>query len=214
MNRRDVLPGLGEGSNAHSRGGRALGKVPDLHIELQTADHEEPTWEVHQPGTPRRRFDRRARAILTAAAIAAVLANAGAAWAYWRFNGPDEMQEAAAGAAFELALSGSSDTNQTLRPGTTGNLTITVTNQHSVPIRITSIMRGTGPAVADDAHREAGCVDPQVEINRASFPVSWEVPKNTIGAFILPGALSMHSGPAACRGATFSVPVQAHAVHP
>ncbi|MEU4425932.1 hypothetical protein AB0F81_35380 [Actinoplanes sp. NPDC024001] len=222
MNRRDVLTSLREGSAAHNRrgsdarGGHARGKAPDLHIELETADHEEPTWEVHRPGAPRRRFDRRARAILTAAAIAAVLANAGAAWAYWRFNGPGEKPEAAetaaAGAAFELTLSGTSDVNQPLRPGGTGNLTITVTNQHSVPIRITSIMRGAGPAVADDAHREAGCVDPRVEINQARFPVSWEVPKNTIGAFILPGALSMRGGPAACRGASFSVPVQAHAV--
>ncbi|MBG0561726.1 hypothetical protein [Actinoplanes aureus] len=208
MNRRDVLTSLREGSAPHLRGGRSRGKAPTPHIELETADHEEPTWEVHRPGTPRRRFDRRARTILTAAAIAAVLANAGAAWAYWRFNGPSEP----VGAAFELALSGTSDTHQQLRPGSAGNLTITVANRHAEPIRITSIMRSSDSAVADHAHRAAGCVNPQVEINQADFPVIWEVPEGTIGTFILPGALTMRSGPAACRGATFSVPVQAHAV--
>jgi hypothetical protein len=211
VNRRDVLTSLREGSAPHARGERARGKYPDGHIELEAADHEEPTWEVHRPGTPRRRFDRRARAILTAAAIAAVLANAGAAWAYWKFNGPSGTREPA-GAAFELALSGTSDTSRHLQPGATGNLTVTVANRHDGPIRITSIMRGADPAVADDARRRAGCVSPQVEINRSAFPVHWEVPEGTIGTFILPGALTMRGGPAACRGAIFSVPVQAHAV--
>ncbi|MFC7527849.1 hypothetical protein [Actinoplanes sp. GCM10030250] len=198
MNRRDVLTSQRD-------------KVPDLHIELETADHEEPTWEVYRPGTPRRRFDRRARMILTVAAVAALLANAGAAWAYWRFNGPGEPAQAA-GAVFELAMHGSSGAEHRLRAGETGDLTLTVTNQHAVPIRVTSIRRGAGPVVVDEAHRDAGCVRPAVEITRSSFPVSWEVPKNTIGAFVLPGALTMRAaGPAACRGATFTVPIQARA---
>ncbi|WP_328462198.1 hypothetical protein OHA21_34585 [Actinoplanes sp. NBC_00393] len=204
MNRRDVLASLAESGTAHGRAQVPGGK----DTESRAADHEEPTWEVHRPGSPRRRFDRRARAILTAAAIAAVLANAGAAWAYWHFNGP----RGAGNSAFELVVSGSSDATQTLRPGVAGNLTVTVPTRHSVPIRITSIMRGAGPVVADEAHRAAGCVNPQVEINQATFAVAWEVPKDTIGAFILPGALTMREGPAACQGATFTVPVQAQAV--
>lgn len=192
MNRRDVLPGY-----SHS-------------IELDPADHEEPTWEVRQPGS-RRRFDRRARMILTVAAVAALLANAGAAWAYWHFNGPDRGTPTAA-ARVEITLSAMSDPGRTLRPGEVGNLTVTVTNQHPVPVHITSIRRADGPIIADDVRREAGCTDPRVELTEAEFPVSWEVPRNTIGAFILPQALTMRpGGQVACRGATFTVPIRAQA---
>ena len=210
MTRRDVLTNVGEGGPAPD----------DARIELSAEDHEEPTWEVHRPGSPRRRFDRRARAILTVAAVAALLANAGAAWAYWRFTGSDSppasvAQSQQAAEPFRITLNGSSDPSRVLLPGRTGNLTVTVTNQHSVPIQITAIMPGKGRVLADDAHREAGCVDPQVAITKKRVPVVWEVPRNTVGAFILPGVLTMAAGgPAACRGAVFSIPVQAHAVRP
>lgn len=193
MNRRDVLPG-----HVHS-------------IELDPADHEEPTWEVRQPGR-RRRFDRRARTILTVAAVAALLANAGAAWAYWHFNGPGE---AAAGTAVEITLTATSDPGRTPAPGDVGNLTVTVTNQHATPVHITAILAGDGRVEADEAHRRKGCTAPPVALTAAELPVSWEVPRNTIGAFILPGALTMKAGgQAACEGATFTVPVRARAVKP
>lgn len=203
MNRRDTLSGFTESD----------GPSPS-HLELESADHEEPTWEVRQPG-PRRRFDRRARIILSAAAIAALLANAGAAWAYWRFNSPAEEEQWAAAASVEVSLSAISDPSRPLVPGSPGNLTVTVTNQHAVTVRIISIQPGPGGVVADEAHRVAGCVNPQVEFTRQSFPVSWDVPRNTVGAFILQGSLSMRpGGPAACQGATFTVPVRAQAVRP
>ncbi|MDI6099653.1 hypothetical protein QLQ12_13705 [Actinoplanes sp. NEAU-A12] len=204
MNRRDTLSGFTESD----------GPSPS-HIELEPSDHEEPTWEVRQPG-PRRRFDRRARMILSAAAIAALLANAGAAWAYWRFNGPSEEDRwSSGGTDVEVAISATSDPNRPLRAGGDGNLTVTVTNQHPAPVHLFLIKPGPGEVVADDAHRRAGCVDPRVELTQRTFPVSWEVPKNTIGAFILPGALTMRpGGPAACQGATFTVPVRAQAVRP
>ncbi|GIE27676.1 hypothetical protein Ait01nite_007210 [Actinoplanes italicus] len=184
------------------------------HLELDTADHEEPTWEVRQPG-PRRRFDRRARMILGAAAVAALLANAGAAWAYWRFNSPEPQDEWAAGSRVEVTLTAISDPGRPLRPGSTGNLTITVTNQHAASVQLTSIVPGPGPVIADEVHREAGCVEPRVEFTRSEFPVSWEVPRNTVGAFILNGALTMRAGgSAACQGATFTVPVRAQASRP
>ncbi|SDT76727.1 hypothetical protein [Actinoplanes derwentensis] len=197
MNRRDVLPSF----------------PASEHIELDPADHEEPTWELRQP-RPRRRFDRRARMILTVAAVAALLANAGAAWAYWHFNGPDRNLPVAAAADVEITLTATSDPSRALTPGDVGNLTVTVTNQHSNPVRITSILPAGGRIVADEARRDAGCTNPRVELTRKEFPVSWEVPRNTIGAFILPKALTMRaSGPASCKGATFTVPVRARAVN-
>ncbi|WP_245674200.1 hypothetical protein [Actinoplanes rectilineatus] len=236
MNRRDVLTSFraGEGLSRHPVAdsgqpieatigrptgttiGQSLqansGQPPEAHISLATADHEEPTWEVRRK--PRRRFDRRARVILTAAAMAALLANAGAAWAYWRLNGPTEPFDGPR-TVVEIALSGSSDPSQAPRADQTADLTVTVPNQHGVPIRITSIARSTEPVIADDAHREAGCVDPRVEVNQRVFPVSWEVQRNTIGAFVLTGALTLSPGsPEACRGATFSVPVHAQALVP
>jgi hypothetical protein len=227
VNRRDVLTNFREGDARQNRGpGVARGERPGAKpptaadIELDPADHEEPTWEVTRPGTPRRRFDRRARAILTVAAVGALLANAGAAWAYWRFNGPDEEKtppaaSVTAGTAFEMALSATSDPERQLTPGRPGDLTVTVTNQHPVPIRITAVRPIGGTAVADDAHRGKGCATPRVDVSRKEFTVSWEVPKNTVGAFVLPGALSMRAGgPNACRGATFSVPMRAQAVRP
>ncbi|MEU4687522.1 hypothetical protein [Actinoplanes sp. NPDC023714] len=226
MNRRDVLTNFREGGARQNRGpgmgrtDRPGAKPPAAEIELDPADHEEPTWEVHRPGAPRRRFDKRARTILTAAALGALLANAGAAWAYWRFNGPDEERQPPAaavttGTTFAMALSGSSDPEHSLTAGSAGNLTVTVTNQHPVPIRITSVEPLAGTAVADDEHRAAGCAATRVEVSRKVFAVSWEVPKNTVGAFVLPGALSMRAGgPAACRGATFTVPMRAEAVRP
>ncbi|WP_221324292.1 hypothetical protein [Actinoplanes sp. L3-i22] len=198
--RRDVLT-----NSQHGAG------QPEGRIELDPVDHEEPTWEVRSPR--RKRFDRRSRTILGVAALAAILANAGAAWAYWKITQPGEQVAAAPPAAVDMVLRGRNDLNQTLRPGDTGNLMVTVTNDRSVPIRITSIRRGPGNVVADPEHRDAGCVDPGVRVNRSVFPVSWEVPRNTVGAFTVAGALTMPDGvPKACVGATFTVPLRAEGV--
>jgi hypothetical protein len=203
VNRRDTLFGFTESD----------GRSPS-HLELDPGDHEEPTWEVLHPAR-RRRFDKRARMILGAAAVAALLANAGAAWAYWRFNSPPSVQEWASGTAVEVSLTAISDPGRPLRPGIPGNLTVTVTNQHDVPVHITEILPAKERVVADDTHRDAGCAEPRVEFTQPSFMVSWEVPRNTVGAFILDGALSIRPGGSpACQGATFTVPVRAQAVRP
>jgi hypothetical protein len=173
---------------------------------------DEPTWEVRQPHTGRsamRRFDGRTRSILIAAAAAAVIVNAGAVWAYWRITGSDTAQ-AGSRAPVELALRSRSDLNKPLTPGMTGNLTVTVTNDSEFPIRITSVSRGAGNVVADDEHRDKGCTSPVVGMTRDEFAVSWDVERNTVGAFTIPGALLMDPGAGpACRGATFTVPVRA-----
>lgn len=183
------------------------------HIELRPSDHEEPTWEVRQPGdTRRRRLDGRTRAILSVAAAAAVVVNAGAAYAYWRITG-SETGHWSAGSSVELALHARSDLNHPLFPGQVGNLTVTVTNDFDYPIRITSVTAGAGTIVADTEHRERGCKEARVRLTRDYFAVSWEVPHNTIGAFTLPGALSMPpDADGSCTGAVFTVPVQASGI--
>jgi hypothetical protein len=184
-----------------------------MHIELDPADHEEPTWEVRHPGAPARkkRLDRRTRMILGIAAAAAVVVNAGAAWAYWQITG-SEVVHAADGPPIEMSLRARSDLNESLRPGATGNLIVTVTNDNSFPIKITSVTGG-GPIVADAEHEQAGCKVTGVRLSRSDVKVLWEVGRNTIGAFNVPGGLSMSANsPAACRGATFTVPVRVSGV--
>ena len=64
------------------------------------------------------RLDRRGKVILSLAAAAAVLVNAGAAWAYWMVNG-EGTGVAVAGTAVELTLTGKSDDSKPLYPGGT-----------------------------------------------------------------------------------------------
>ncbi|KHD72859.1 hypothetical protein MB27_40885 [Actinoplanes utahensis] len=157
--------------------------------------------------------------MLTVAAVAALLANAGAAWAYWRFNGDtgraDEVAAPpTAGTAVDLVLSATSNPARVLRPGDTGDLTVTVTNQHPVVVRVLAI-QPTGPIVADHDSRETGCADPKVQLTGKSFPVTWNVAPNNVAAFTVPKALTMRAdSPAACKGATFTVPLRAQAVRP
>ncbi len=181
----------------------------EIHIELETADHEEPTWEVRPAGQARpRRIDGRTRTILSVAAAAAIVVNAGAAWAYWNVT-ESRTGQRAAGTAVELTLRARNDLNKPLAPGGTGNLTVTVANEYDFPIRIDRVTAGDGNIVADDEHRDAGCTTSAVSLTRPRFDVRWNVPHNTVGAFTIPDALFMsRSTQRACRGATYTVPVQ------
>jgi hypothetical protein len=198
VTRRDLLSGKREHDD-----------VNEIHIELETADHEEPTWEVRPAGqSRRRRIDGRTRTILSVAAAAAIVVNAGAAWAYWNVT-ESRTGERAAGTAVELTLRARNDLNKPLAPGGTGNVTVTVANEYDFPIRITRVTPGNGNIVADDEHRDAGCTAPGVSLTRPRFDVTWNVPRNTVGAFTIPDGLFMsHSTQKACRGASYTVPVQ------
>jgi hypothetical protein len=179
-------------------------------VEEMPAFDDEPTGDVLRTGRPRgflSRLDARTRSILTAAAAAAVLVNAGAVWAYWQITG-SETGRADAGTIVELNLRGRSDLNKPLTPGSTGNLTVTLTNDHDFPIRITSVAPASGSIMADDEHRENGCVNHGVTVVHDAVDVRWEVDRNHVGAFTVPGGLAMatKSDPA-CEGAVFTVPV-------
>ncbi|MGA5301754.1 hypothetical protein ACPCHT_17630 [Nucisporomicrobium flavum] len=156
-----------------------------------------------------RKLDRRGKVILSVAAAAAVIVNAGAAWAYWTLGGAG-TGVAVAGTAVELKLQGRSDESKPLYPGATADLAVTVTNQNDFPVKITSISPGKGKVTADPDHRDSGCVETGVILSADVLPVSWQVPKNTIGVFTVPGGLRMtNSSDSACQGATFTIPVKA-----
>jgi hypothetical protein len=180
-----------------------------MHIELEPTDHEEPTREVRPSGdTRRQRLTGRTRSILIVAGIAAVVVNAGAAWAYWRITG-SAAGPVAASTAVELTVRARSDLNRPLEPGSAGGMTVTVTNDYEFPIQITAVARGPGAIVADDEHREAGCTVAGVEFAQPRFVVRWEVPRNTIGAFTVPHGLTMRANAdPTCAGAMFTVPIR------
>ena len=160
----------------------------------------------------RGKLDRRGKVILSVAAAAAVLVNAGAAWAYWMLGG-EGTGVAVAGTTVELTLTGRSDDSKPLYPGGTTNLTVTVTNQNDFPIKITSVSPGEKAVTADSAHRDAGCRTTGVVVANDVTPVSWDVPKNTIGVFTVPDGVRMtNSSDSACQGATFTIPVRANGV--
>lgn len=159
----------------------------------------------------KRKLDRRSKVILSLAAAAAVLVNAGAAYAYWKLNGAG-TGVAVAGTAIELKLQGRSDDSRPLYPGGSTNLTVAVTNQNDFPIKILTVA-GDGAVTADPAHRDSGCRSTGVVFTADVLPVSWEVPRNTIGVFTVPDGLRMtNSSDSACQGATFTIPVRATGV--
>jgi hypothetical protein len=183
---------------------RAGPRPPDIHIELNAADYAEPVRERRRP------IDARTRAILATAIITAVAVNAGTVWAYWKVA--ETVPPAArSGVAVELTLRGRSDLNQPLQPGGTGNLTVTLTNDNDFPIKITSVSPAAGNVVADAEHRDLGCLSRTgVSVTSPEFPVSWDVARNTVGAFTVPAGLSMAADARkGCAGATFTVPLQA-----
>lgn len=191
--------------------GRSKAKEGHKVSMIVEPELDEPTWEVRSPHSGGRRFDRRARSVLTAAAITAIVVNAGVAWTYWRVSEADTG--ATGGTAVELTLRARSDLNVPLKAGGPGNLTVTLTNDYEFPIRITSVSAAPGKAVADDEHREAGCKDPAVELSQKQFDVQWDVQKNTIGAFTIPdGMIRAAGGSAACEGGVFTIPIRVSGV--
>ena len=177
-------------------------------LEAGPVEFDESPDERWQQVRPRRRVDRRTRSILAFAAVAAVVVNAGAAWIYWGVTGA-QTGTRAAGAAVQLSLRARSDDNTPLTAGGNGNLTVTLTNDHDFPVKITSVERGDGRTLADDEHRDAGCDPSAVSLSRNAFDVRWSVPKNTIGAFTIPDGLTMGSqSDPACAGATFTLPIR------
>jgi hypothetical protein len=169
-------------------------------------DDDEPTGDLRRRGLLSR-LDARTRSILLSAAAAAVVVNAGAVWAYWHITG-SETGRANAGVVVELNLRGRSDLNVPLTPGSTGDLIVAVTNDNDFPVRITSVSPGAGNIVADAEHRENGCVNTGVVVTRDSVQVRWDVERNNVGAYTVPGGLTMAaSSDPACAGAVFTVPV-------
>ncbi|GAA2526472.1 hypothetical protein [Winogradskya humida] len=155
-----------------------------------------------EPAGPRRRpLSGRTRTILIAACAATVIVNACAVWAYWKITDT--------GSFVEMTLRAQSSLNVPLRPGTTGDLIVTVTNENNFPIRLTSLRSGNGRTVPDEESRNRGCRATGVSLTSRSMPVNWEVDRNNAAAFTVHDGVRMADGSGQrCVNAVFIIPVR------
>ncbi|GAA2548182.1 hypothetical protein GCM10010435_16980 [Winogradskya consettensis] len=155
-----------------------------------------------EPAGPRRRSPSgRTRTILIAASAATVIVNACAVWAYWKITDT--------GAFVQMTLRAQSSLNVPLRPGTTGDLIVTVTNENNFPIRLTSLRLGNGSIVPDEESQDSGCSAAGVGLTSRSTSVNWEVDHNNVAAFTVQDGVRMTPGAGQkCVNTVFIIPVQ------
>lgn len=150
---------------------------------------------------------------LKAAALAGLLATAGAgtAYAYWTVEGggTGSAQAGTMQAVTMDALVAGDNPQRALIPGGSADVLLRLTNPNPYQVQVYSVT-ANGPATADGAH--PGCTTTGVSFTRTAAPLS---PATYIGAnssalITLPGAAAMDTTSlAACQGATFSLPVTA-----
>ena len=114
------------------------------------------------------------------------------------------------GSAIELKLTAAPRPNVPLYPGKVSDLRVSVRNDNSFAVRVTSVGPGPGTTTVDTAHRIAGCVTTGVVLTAAHFPVGWRIPARTTKEFLLLNAVRMtNSSDSACQGGAFTVPLTA-----
>jgi hypothetical protein len=140
---------------------------------------------------------------------AAVVAIAGAAFAYWAASGAGSAP-ATTGATAALTLSPATPTAE-LYPGGQAAVVTTVANPNAATVRIGSLAldttQGTGGFAVDAAH--SGCALSTLGFTtQTNGGAGWTVPAGSL-PLTLTGALSMSVSAAnACQGATFTVYLQ------
>jgi len=148
-----------------------------------------------------------------AAGVIAAVTASGVAWATWTAPGTGAAS-AQAGHAVPVVTVQATTTGSLLYPGRTGDVYVKVHNANPFKVKVVRV-DGTGPIVADDAHRLAGCVTHGVTFPVDPVPkgsnrikVAWELPANETVQFTAPGQVRMSNDSAnACQGATFTIPV-------
>ncbi|MHC6595095.1 hypothetical protein [Arthrobacter sp. C152] len=150
---------------------------------------------------------------LKAAALAGLLATAGAgtAYAYWTGAG-NGAGSAAAGTMQAVtvdALVAGDNPQAALIPGGSADVVLRLTNPNPYQVQVYSVT-ANGPATADAAH--PGCTTTGVSFTGTVAPLSpaTYVAANSSALITLPGTAAMDTTSlAACQGATFSLPVTA-----
>jgi hypothetical protein len=142
------------------------------------------------------------------AAIAA-LALAGGAFAYLGSTGSGSGS-ASVGSPDELTIAAVTPTSGLLYPGGTGELDATISNPNTFPVRVNSLVLGSGGISVDAGH--SGCDTSALHYTtQTNGGAGWTIPPQagpTPGSLdvTLAGAVGM-DGDAAneCQGATFTV---------
>ncbi|GIF36547.1 hypothetical protein Axi01nite_08580 [Actinoplanes xinjiangensis] len=177
------------------------GVIGTLHISPFAHTTEEQDGEVS-------RSFLRARPLVPFAIVAILVGTGGAAWAIWRLEG-SLTSSMAVGSAIDLEIIGNPRPNRPLYPGAKSDLRVTVRNDNTFPVLVTSLDRG-GAVTADQTHRTAGCVNTGVSLTASGFSVTWRIPGRSTREFLLGQAVRMtNESDSACQGASFTIPLTA-----
>ncbi|SDP40295.1 hypothetical protein SAMN04489867_2333 [Pedococcus dokdonensis] len=148
--------------------------------------------------TARQRWTRRLAAAGTG--TAAIVMAAGLAYAVWSQTGAGTGTAAAGTTAPLSAVAAVSDT---LYPGGSATLTVTVSNPNQRPVTVTSI------DLAGSVAASAGCTTPGVTVTLPAS-VSVTVPAGGSAPVSFTDAIAMTASSSSdCQGATFTIPVSA-----
>jgi hypothetical protein len=154
------------------------------------------------------------RRTVTVGAIVGVLTASGIAWAKWDTTAVGSAGTRSGNAQPIEVRSGATVTSK-LVPGKAGDVAIVVHNPNSYRVRVSRVEL-IGPIVADQAHRDSGCLVTGVRFPlrpiSTSLPnrkaVDWLLEPGATTQFTMQGEAHMDNTSAdACQNATFSIPV-------
>ena len=161
----------------------------------------------------RRRIESRKTLLAVVAAVAAALALSSGAIAYYSSTGSGSSP-ASVGSPDPLTIAARTPTASLLYPGASAEVDATVSNPNPFPVRINSLVLGSGGIAADSGH--AGCDTSALHFtSQSNGGNGWDVPAK-VGAtdgtldVALAGAIAMDTTAAnACQGATFTISLEA-----
>jgi hypothetical protein len=160
----------------------------------------------------RRRIRNRKTLLAVVAAAAAALTLSSGAIAYYS-SAAHGSGSASVASPDPLSIAAGTPTNNLLYPGGSGEVDATVSNPNPFPVRINSLVLGSGGIGVDSAH--SGCDASALHFTgQSNGGAGWDIPAK-VGAtdgtldLTLAGAISMDLSAAnACQGATFTVSLE------
>jgi hypothetical protein len=149
------------------------------------------------------------RKFIFGAVTVMVLGIVALSYAAWTSSGGGTGFAKAQTAKALTSLDASGSTNATVYPGATGDLTISVSNPNSYPVKVTDVT-GNGAITADPGHSTCGSdgQHPTGVTLTDQHNLNLTVPANGQSQVTLSGSVQMtNASDNSCQGATFTVPV-------
>jgi hypothetical protein len=154
----------------------------------------------------------RKKRTIALAIVALALVAVGLVYAAWTTSGSGSAYGKAGSAQALTTLDASADTSATLYPGSTGDVTLKISNPNPYAVQVTGVsLNGTNASITPDAQHE-GCTTTGVSFTDQSG-LTVAVPAKSGGTngtatATLSGAVSMSNASLnACQGAVFTIPV-------